>query len=470
MKYGVREITNVTMKAKSTIHFGNKTFYKDEPVLYFDSLKTSSLEGAATTVYATGGRGNVRLVAWEGEKTVTFNMEDALISPESFSVLSGAGLVEAGGFKDRIQIGRNFSPDTFSSDIDSILENMERFSITDPVENRIILNNDLIEFNSVANQQIQGKIRIMNLVPRDEFLSFLKTYNSEDYERVQVMTDEQYREHQLWFDSLAESGASIALVLDGEMTKDNFTFDALYRYEPISFVGPKNGKLLFAMVVNNDSDVVANAYAAASRWINEMEEVWPRIYVEFIQDVVNGYAHTTETVVITKDESDVHYVSISKPHYGTIYLKSLKNMLKNTVIEEEDKISSKTRYQYEDGDVRGDLFTGQAIADYYTPIYNKTVKTLSIGMESFGSNFYLEADTLFRDTDGSDHPALFTIPNCKVQSNFTFTMASSGDPSTFSFVLDAFPGYTRFDPEKKVLASLAIVNNGTIEDLNLYRS
>ena len=30
----------------------------NEPVLYFDTLKTSSMEGAATTVYAQGGRGN----------------------------------------------------------------------------------------------------------------------------------------------------------------------------------------------------------------------------------------------------------------------------------------------------------------------------------------------------------------------------------------------------------------------------
>jgi len=65
------------------------------PVLYFDTLKTSSLEGQATTVYAQGGRGNPRLVAWEGDKTVTFTMEDALISPESFSILSGAGLLDA---------------------------------------------------------------------------------------------------------------------------------------------------------------------------------------------------------------------------------------------------------------------------------------------------------------------------------------------------------------------------------------
>jgi hypothetical protein len=58
-------------------------------------LKTSTLEGAATTVYATGGRGNSRLIAWEGERTMTFTMEDALISPESFAILSGANLVEA---------------------------------------------------------------------------------------------------------------------------------------------------------------------------------------------------------------------------------------------------------------------------------------------------------------------------------------------------------------------------------------
>jgi hypothetical protein len=55
------------------------------------------MEGAATTVYAQGGRGNSRLVAWEGERTVTFTMEDALISPTGFSILSGAGLVEASG-------------------------------------------------------------------------------------------------------------------------------------------------------------------------------------------------------------------------------------------------------------------------------------------------------------------------------------------------------------------------------------
>ena len=95
MKFGVREICDVVLKAKAAQKVGNKIFYKNEPVIYFDTLKTSTMEGAASTVYATGGRGNARLIAWEGERTITFTMEDALISPAGFMILSGAGLIEA---------------------------------------------------------------------------------------------------------------------------------------------------------------------------------------------------------------------------------------------------------------------------------------------------------------------------------------------------------------------------------------
>ena len=66
MKFGVSEICDVVLRAKSTQKIGNKTFEKDEPVIYFDTAKTSTIEGAATTVYAQGGKGNSRLIAWEG--------------------------------------------------------------------------------------------------------------------------------------------------------------------------------------------------------------------------------------------------------------------------------------------------------------------------------------------------------------------------------------------------------------------
>ena len=54
------------------------------------------------------------------------------------------------------------------------------------------------------------------------------------------------------------------------------------------------------------------------------------------------------------------------------------------------------------------------------------------------------------------------IPKVKVQSGFTFSMASTGDPSTFTFTMDAMPGYTRFDPTKKVMAIIQTIGTDNI--------
>ena len=94
MKFGIREITDIVFRAKDSVTIGSKSFEKGEPVIYFDSAKVSNMESTSTTVYAQGGRGNSRLLAWEGDKTATFNFEEALITPMGFSILSGAGLIE----------------------------------------------------------------------------------------------------------------------------------------------------------------------------------------------------------------------------------------------------------------------------------------------------------------------------------------------------------------------------------------
>ena len=104
------------------------------------------------------------------------------------------------------------------------------------------------------------------------------------------------------------------------------------------------------------------------------------------------------------------------------------------------------------------------LVDYYVK-RKGGAQQIEITPDKFGGNYYLEASTLFRISDGVDMPAEFIIPNCKIQSNFTFTMASSGDPSTFTFTLDAFPDYTRFDHTKKVLATIQMIDaNSTSEE------
>ena len=131
-----------------------------------------------------------------------------------------------------------------------------------------------------------------------------------------------------------------------------------------------------------------------------------------------------------------------------------------------------------DGSITGDLITGlttsgktltgaaskyhgrTVFVDFYVVKDSADVSELQIDADHFAGNYYVEASTLFRrESDGVDMPAEITLPNVKIQSNFTFNMAATGDPSTFSFTMDAFPGYTMFDRTKKVLCVIQIVED-----------
>ena len=262
MKYGIREICDVVLKAKSDIKVGNKEFKKNEPVIYFDSLKTSTMEGAATTVYAQGGRGNSRLVAWEGERTVTFTMEDALISELGLAVLTGAGIIDG-----------------------------------------------------------------------------------------------------------TETAITVHTTAKAAVSSGTATLD-------------------IDETIATDADIYA----------------------------------------IIMDEYD-NVLETQKIEGGKL-----------TVTTTENKEKAKA-----------------VLFDFY--VIKNSGKQIEITADKFAGNDYLEASTLFRSADGVDHPAEFIIPNCKIQSNFTFTMASSGDPSTFTFTMDAFPDYTKFDYTKKVLSVIQVIDD-----------
>ena len=53
-RFGIREVADMTFRALSPMDIGNQHFDKDAVVFTVDTAQTSSLEGAATTVYAQG--------------------------------------------------------------------------------------------------------------------------------------------------------------------------------------------------------------------------------------------------------------------------------------------------------------------------------------------------------------------------------------------------------------------------------
>ena len=97
MRFGVREICDVTFKALDTMNVNGHTFKAGQPVFMIETATTSTMEQGTTVVYAQGGKGNTRLISWEGEKTLTFTVTDALMSPVGMQILSGAGLIPAAG-------------------------------------------------------------------------------------------------------------------------------------------------------------------------------------------------------------------------------------------------------------------------------------------------------------------------------------------------------------------------------------
>lgn len=283
MKFGVRQIANVVFRAANQQTIGSVTYKKGQPVFYLDTAKTSSMESSATTVYATGGRGNTRLIAWEGEKQLTFTVEDALLSPVSFAMLSGAGVLKGASNSTKV-----------------------------------------VHFHQTTN----------------------------------------------------------AVIANGRIDLSN----ALLTGETICSTAP-----IYVMKVDDYGDLTG-----------EIDTGW-----------------TVGTTAIADG-----------PAAGTYLTKT--------------------------GGVGSTV-----MVDYYVKKPDSTVTELQIDAGHFGGYFYVEADTLFRrQVDGKDLPANLTFPNVKIQSNFTFSMAASGDPSTFSFTMDAFPGYTYFNKTKQVICAIQIADDG----------
>lgn len=309
MKFGVREICDVTFKTTADGQkVGSTVFTKaGMPAFFIDTATTSSLEQATTTVYAQGGRGYNRLIAWEGEKTMTFTVEDALISPMGLAVLSGAGLINAD--KD---------------------------------------NERHVHITLAKNINAEGKTTVTLLDILDEL-----GLSSLDYPSIDICNTTDVPAYGIVIDG---SGAGVPMIKDGTVS----------------------GFISGITVTGTESTVYDQAIAVAEGQ-------------NAVFEVGTDYAGTTVKL------------------------------------------------------------------DFYV-LMNSSVTEVTIAPEDFGGFFYIEAQTLFRREDtGKDMAAEIIIPKAKVQSGFTFTMAASGDPSTFTFTIDAFPGYTMFDKTKKVMCVMQVV-------------
>lgn len=87
-RYGIKEVCDVTFYEIVTDEATGK-IRPGKPVLYFDTLKVSTVEQTAENVAARGGKGNPELVVWDYGKEITLNLEDAVFSSKSLALMFG---------------------------------------------------------------------------------------------------------------------------------------------------------------------------------------------------------------------------------------------------------------------------------------------------------------------------------------------------------------------------------------------
>ena len=98
-KYGIKEVADVIFYSITRI--GDEEFYT--PVLFFDTLKVSSLTKNLETVVARGGKANTKLLSWNFESDSKLRLEDALFSQLSLNVfMNGRAMMKMSNWTSAI--------------------------------------------------------------------------------------------------------------------------------------------------------------------------------------------------------------------------------------------------------------------------------------------------------------------------------------------------------------------------------
>ena len=526
MKFGVRQIANVVFRATQNQIIGNHEFKKGQPVFYLDTAKTSSMQGAATSVYATGGRGNSRLIAWEGQKTLTFTVEDALLSPISFAMLSGAGVVK-GTSNEQVHFHQTTLTSVGSDgiiDLTNVLEPDERVDDTAPF---FVMNVD--QGGDLTGGIVQGNFALVKDSSDDSINGKQITYNG-NTRSSEIFTDFNKSKKAFKFPyGIRDSHTATTEEIEGwekeaknslnpSLEYGGVTYSTAYLSQPIpeKYLEKKGKSYIIPescmKVINSDTGEThllnlpealrkptltgaeinaafgktvngidtSSVYQITSYTIDGTERIQPdtlegnvtnpkaglpfsfykKSLVADVPNKIDVKTGASDPISLTLTVGFRNYI-IQKYFGVDIIENSTTNKDKRELIEKSFAIADNATVSVE----ALDKLSGQTLMiDYYVIKPSASVTELQIDAENFAGSYYVEADTLFRrQLDGKDLPANLTFPNVKIQSNFTFSMASTGDPSTFTFTMDAFPGYTYFDKTKKVLCAIQIVDDQTVK-------
>ena len=90
--FGIKELYEVVLKAKTPMQFGERALEKDEPVLYFDKVNMAMLSEKSSPIMARGGWSNLPRVIWEDRSEVQFSLTEGVMNSTGMGILLSAGV------------------------------------------------------------------------------------------------------------------------------------------------------------------------------------------------------------------------------------------------------------------------------------------------------------------------------------------------------------------------------------------
>ena len=90
--FGIKELYEVVLKAKTPMQFGSRRLEEGEPVLYFENVNISMLSERNSPIMARGGWSNMPRVIWEDRSEVTFSLTEGVMSSISMGILLSANM------------------------------------------------------------------------------------------------------------------------------------------------------------------------------------------------------------------------------------------------------------------------------------------------------------------------------------------------------------------------------------------
>lgn len=497
MKWAIREAVDVYFKAKSVFKLGARTIRAGEPVLIFDTVKTSTLEVAAEVSYVTGGRGNARLLSYEGDKTLSFNFEDALLSNEGLAILSGADLIPA-----RNKHLKGSSPEARSV----ISHYTEKYSVA---TNNMIDNDYTNTFADdpalyppdyipgLADNEAQDKYGHKgDYSPRGGELNVWlsrKPYVGQNASIYVMLLDdagemsgapleinlscnpEDYKEdgsHYAYLSKWHAGDKFIAFGTDGNPIPRREFIEGERGHGTATNAAGANA---YFAVRNDPQNVYANGEfddnvahyvtleSAKRYWVTGWGDI--KAYIRIITapnygqvwgdcDSFGSKTYAPEMVDAGKELSD--NVDFTKGVEGEPGFYSYL-LAPSGGIAQPRAYKEGTQFVYK-VNVPSILYQDIVLLDYYVE-YEHNATQVSILPDKFGPYLYVEGSSLVRRaSDGMDLPVEFVIPKFKVTTALTFTLTGTGDASTFTFQGDAYPDFSKFDLTRKVLADIQILD------------